>query len=253
MMPAMDWLLPVVAAPFVGSFLGVVVTRFPGFRGMAWGRSRCPSCGHALGAADLVPILSWAARRGRCAHCAAAIGAIHPLVEVAALAIALWTATAMPDPLLWASCALGWTLLALALIDLRCFVLPDAMTLPLLGAGLVVGYLLDPSRALDHAAGAAAGFLAFAAVAAAYRRLRGRDGLGLGDAKLLAAAGAWLTWTGLPSVVLIAAASALAAALFGRAFDGRPLSLARRVPFGPYLALGLWLVWLYGPLEFRFE
>ncbi len=149
--------------------------------------------------------------------------------------------------LLWASLALGWTLLALAAIDLRHYWLPDRLTLPLIPAGLLVAWLIDPGRLEGHALGALAGFLAFAGIGWVYRRLRRRAGLGLGDAKLLAAAGAWLGWPALPGLVVVAAALALAVALV-RAAAGEPLGAATRIAFGPYLALALWPFWLYGPL-----
>jgi leader peptidase (prepilin peptidase) / N-methyltransferase len=149
--------------------------------------------------------------------------------------------------LLWASLALGWTLLALAAIDIRHYWLPDRLTLPLIPAGLLVAWLVDPAALAGHAIGALAGFLAFAGIAWAYRQLRRRAGLGLGDAKLLAAAGAWLGWPALPGLVVVAAGLALAVALV-RAASGERLGAASRIAFGPYLALALWLFWLYGPL-----
>ncbi len=115
--------------------------------------------------------------------------------------------------LLWPSCAFGWTLLALGLIDLRHLVLPDVLTLPLAAAGLVVAWFAAPDAVLDDAAGAVGGFAVFTLVAWGYRRWRGRDGLGAGDAKLLAALGAWVGRPGLPSVVLLASLAALAMAL----------------------------------------
>lgn len=241
------WIFAVLAAPFVGSFLGVLVARLPVGGAVVFARSACPSCHHRLAAADLVPLLSWLASRGRCRHCGASIGAIYPGLEVGALAVAAWAATVTPGWLLWASCALGWTLLALSAIDWRHHSLPDQLTLPLLGAGLAVAYAARPDGIVHHLAGAAAGFAAFAAVRWCYARLRGREGLGLGDAKLLAAAGAWVAWQGLPGVVLIAAVGALAVAL-GGALRGRSLRPESRLAFGPYLSLGTWLVWLYGPL-----
>ncbi len=252
MMPnpfAIDWLFPVAAAPFVGSFLGLLADRLPAGGRVVSGRSACPHCRHRLGPRDLVPVLSWLVARGRCRYCGARLGVFYPAIEIGALAIAVWAASMLGGWLLWAGCALGWTLLALGLIDARHTVLPDELTLPLIGAGLGVAYLIDPALLPDHAIGAAAGFAAFMAVGFAYRRLRGREGLGLGDAKLLAGAGAWVSWWGLPSVVLLAALGALTVAL-GRSIAGRPVSLTDEVPFGSALALALWLVWLYGPLGF---
>ncbi len=104
-----DWLLPVLAAPFVGSFLGLLIARLPVGGAVVLGRSACLACRHPLGPADLVPILSWLLRRGRCRHCGVAISALYPLVELAALGLALWAAAMVSGWLLWASCALGWT------------------------------------------------------------------------------------------------------------------------------------------------
>lgn len=247
-METISWLWPVLAAPFIGSFMGVLVTRLPSSEPVVWGRSACDSCGHRLGALDLVPIASWLALRGRCRYCDAAIAWLYPAIELGAIGIALWAASVADGWLLWATCALGWTLLALALVDWRDSILPDALTLPLLVLGLGMTYLSDPSRLPDSAIGAAAGFLFFVAIGWLYRRLRGREGMGLGDAKLLAAAGAWVAWDGLPSVVLVATALGLAAALV-MALRGRRITGDLSLAFGPALCAGLWIVWLYGPFE----
>ncbi|HYH17479.1 MAG TPA: A24 family peptidase [Azospirillum sp.] len=170
-------------------------------------------------------------------------------VPAAALgaAAAVWAWLALPPWLVPAGCVLGWSLLAMSLIDAREHRLPDVLTLPLIPAGLAVTWWEVPDDAvlLDHALAAVLGYSAFALLAAGYRRLRGRDGLGLGDAKLLAAAGAWVGLAGLPSVVLLAALSGLAVTLVrgwvtGAAVHGVPLA------FGPYLALAFWVVWLHG-------
>ena len=240
------WWWPVAAAPFVGSFIALLAVRLPLGEGVGWGRSRCRSCGAVLRPLDLVPLLSWLWTSGRCRHCAAPVSAFYPAVELGALAVALWAALALPGAALWASCALGWGLLALALIDLRHLWLPDRITLPLIALGLVVAANDEPASLPAHAIGAAAGFAAFAAIAAAYRRLRRREGLGLGDAKLMALAGAWVSWEGLASVVLIAALASLAGLLAMRRHE--PLRADSVLPLGPGLCLGLWLVWLYGPL-----
>lgn len=172
------------------------------------------------------------------------------LLPLAALAVPASLALLLPGepPLrLWAAAGLGWTLLALAAWDLRCGLLPDRLTLPLLLAGLAATALLQPGRLEAHLLGATVGFLSLAALRALYRLLRGREGLGLGDAKLLAAGGAWLGWEGLASVVLWACAAAALSLLPGR-LAGRRLSRYSALAFGPWLALGIWLVWLLGPL-----
>jgi leader peptidase (prepilin peptidase)/N-methyltransferase len=175
------------------------------------------------------------------------------LIEGAAVAIAGWSVVVLPGWIAWVGCGLGWALLTLAAIDWREFVLPDGITLPLTGAGLIFVALVAPADVQDHAIGALAGFGAFAAIAVLYRRWRKRAGLGFGDAKLMAAAGAWVSWTGLPSVVAIAAGAALGvvgARAVLRSRHGRAaMSGGDAIAFGPYLAFGLWWVWLYGPLN----
>ncbi len=239
--------LTLAAAPFIGSFLGVLIVRLPQARPVAFGRSQCDSCGHALGPLDMVPLVSFLALRGRCRYCAASIVPLHPAIEIAAACVALWAATEISGWLLAATALFGWLLLALAVIDWRHYRLPDVLTLPLLLAGLAVSYALDPAGLPDRAIAVIAGFAAFAALGWVYRALRGREGLGLGDAKLLGALGAWVSWIGLPTVVLYAAMLGLLA-VFAASLLGRKLEAAGRVPFGTFLALGGWLVWLYGPL-----
>ena len=239
-----DWLVPVLVSPFVGSFLGVLIGRFPTGQGVVAGRSRCGGCGRALGPAELAPVLSYLALRGRCRGCGGRIGIFHLAIELAAIFVALWAASVDEGARLWADCMLGWALLALGWIDARHMVLPDVITLPLILAGLGFALVVDSGQIVDHAAGAAIGWMIFWSVARIYRSLRGRDGLGQGDAKLLAAGGAWVTWSGLGPVMLLAALIGLAMALIIRLRGGLPTA-ATAIPFGPPLALAIWVVWLY--------
>ncbi len=236
------WLL-LLLAPFIGSFAGVLVRRLPAGRPVVAVRSVCEACGAPLRAIELVPLLSYAIQRGRCRRCTAPIAAFHWQVEVAAVAVAAWAVWADPDRA-WSDCALGWTLLTLGWIDALSFRLPDVLTLPLIPAGLILAWHDEPAVATDHALAAVAGYAAFAAVALVYRRLRGRDGLGEGDAKLLAALGAWTGLAGLGPIVLDAAIAGLAAACV-LSFMGRKVTAALALPFGPYLALAGWIVRLY--------
>ena len=168
---------------------------------------------------------------------------------LATIFLSAWASLVMPHTwLLGATLGLGGVLLALAAIDITSFRLPDLLTLPLTAFGLAVSHWLPGRPFLNHLAGAAGGYIALAGLAWSYRRLRGRDGLGLGDAKLAAAAGAWLGWLPLPSVLLIACAGGLLWALGGALFRGRQ-ALAERIPFGAPLCLAIWIVWLYGPLR----
>ena len=239
---AAGW-LAVLVSPFVGSFLGVLIRRLPEGRPIAWERSRCEDCGAVLGVRDLVPLFSWLAGRGRCRFCKVRLGWFYPGVELAALAIAMIAAIVDSGTDIWLDCALGWWLLALGWIDARHWLLPDALTLPLVIAGLGAALAFDPGGLTDRALGAAIGYLALRFVALLYRKFRGRDGLGEGDAKLLAAAGAWVGASGLPQVVLIAALAGLVAAA-GARLAGARLSATSALPFGPFLALATWLVWL---------
>lgn len=248
------WILLLLAAPCVGSFLGVLIVRLPAGRPVAFDRSACPACGARLGARELVPLVSWVLLRARCRHCGAPVPARYPAIELAALGVALWALAVLPGWLAWAGAGLGWALLALAAIDARHLMLPDALTLPLVPAGLAVAWAVDPALLPGHLVGAAAGFGVIVGIGALYRRWRGREGIGLGDAKLFAGAGAWVSWQGLPSVLLIAAGAALLAELALRARRGPAGGAAeagaagRELPFGPWIAAGLWLTWLYGPL-----
>lgn len=243
-----EMILALAASPLIGSFIANFVARFPTEKSVFVGRSACPHCACKLTVRDLVPLLSWLLSSGRCRHCGHPIAAFYPLIELAAIAVAIAAAAATSGWLLWATCGLGWTLLTLATLDFRHFVLPDALTLPLIPAGLAVAYLREPAELTAHVIGALAGYLLFLLVRALYFRLRAREGLGLGDAKLLAACGAWAAWQNLPGIILVAAAAGLAAALAGRLL-GRPLSLSDRMPFGTFLCFALWLDWLCGPVS----
>jgi leader peptidase (prepilin peptidase)/N-methyltransferase len=154
---------------------------------------------------------------------------------LAAIGIAVLAVALLPPALVWPGCVLGWLLLALALADAAHLLLPDPLTL----AVAVLGLVLAPVAPADALAGAAIGFLLLWAVRSAYRAVRGRDGLGLGDAKLLAAGGIWVGWQGVPLVLLGAALATLAAAVALRRLRGDDA-----VPFGPGLAGGIWVTFL---------
>lgn len=197
--------------------------------------SRCPSCGHRIRAYENIPLLSWIALRGRCSSCHARISARYPLVELscAALFAAIgWRMGAQPQVWLW--CAFGAALLALAWIDWDTTVLPDAITLPLLWGGLLcagLGWTIPPVTAI---AGATAGYLSLWAVYWFFKLATGKEGMGYGDFKLLAAMGAWLGWQALLPIVL---GASVIGAVVGIAMKlGGALREGRYVPFGPFLA-----------------
>ncbi len=231
--------LPIVAAPFIGSFLGVLARRLPEHRPVALARSHCDTCGHTLSPLELIPIASFLMQRGRCRHCHAPIARVHLWIELAAVAVALSAAVCEPDAAwLWADCALGWTLLALGWIDWTHLRLPDVLTLPLILAGLGATALLDAEAAPDHALAAALAYTSLWLIATLYRMWRGREGLGGGDAKLFAASGAWVGLAGLAPVLLIAVAAGLAVAIL----RGGGLRASTVIPLGTCLALATWIV-----------
>jgi len=242
---ALSWLPPVLLAPVIGSFLGVLVLRLPKGRPVVLARSVCDHCGHRLGSRDLIPLLSFALLRGRCRYCGTAIGSFPLTIELAALGVAAWAACTVSSSELWWTCVLGWILLTAAWIDLHTLILPDVLTLPLMLIGLIATAATNPDALLDHALAAALGYLSLAAVAWIYRALRGRDGLGMGDAKLLGAIGAWIGLSELPFALLIAACAGLAAA-GAAALAGKRVTPVTAIPFGPFLAVSGWLLWLYG-------
>ncbi|UZW55511.1 prepilin peptidase [Sphingobium sp. JS3065] len=244
MIHAFPALLGGISGAIAGSFLATLILRWPQGRGIARGRSSCDGCGRVLGATDLVPMISALVQRGRCRTCGAVIDPLHGRVEAGCAIVGALALGFAPDPggIGWA--LLGWLLLTLAVLDKRHFWLPDALTLPLAFLGFTIGLWTTDASMADRVIGAVAGYLALLFVALGYRRLRGRDGLGLGDAKLLGALGAWFGWQALPFILLLAASLGLLAILAAMAM-GRAVHGATRVPLGSFLALaavpGWWL------------
>lgn len=239
-------LMVLAVAPIVGSFLGVLIRRLPRGQSVTFARSACEHCGTRLAAWELIPLVSYAWQGGKCRTCHGMISWFHPLVELAAIGVALSAMSVESDiSRLLVGCALGWSLLALGWIDARWLLLPDVLTLPLVPVGLLVTLLWQPALLSDHIVATCAGYLGLRGIAWVYRALRGYDGIGDGDAKLLAAVGAWLGLAALPIVVLIAALFGLALA-GGQALAGYRLQATTALPFGTYLAVAMWLVWLYG-------
>lgn len=169
-----------------------------------------------------------------------------PIVLDAVVVIWAWITVPMPI-VLPLTCVLGWTLVALAACDAMTYRLPDMLILPLIVVGLALSWWLPEGDIMGHVIGALAGFAIFALIAFAYERARGHEGLGLGDAKLAAASGAWLGWEALPSVILVGAVGGLLFVAVRYATRGRD-ALGSPVPFGVPLCFAFWLTWLYGPL-----
>jgi leader peptidase (prepilin peptidase)/N-methyltransferase len=201
-------------------------------------RSRCPSCGHVLHWHENVPVLGWLLLRGRCSACKSAISARYPLVEAATAALFAACGAAFgaqPSTLLW--CLVVALLLAMALIDLDTTLLPDSLTLPLIGLGLLgalAGWTKVPLA--DSVIGALAGYGSLWLLSYVYSLLRGVPGMAEGDFKMLAGLGALLGWKALPSVLLLSSAVGAAVGLALIAFKNHQRGVP--IPFGPYLAGG---------------
>jgi len=252
---------------FVGSFLNVVIHRLPRMMEREWNeqaaelrgesppaqerfnlatpRSRCPHCGHQISSLENIPLLSFVLQRGRCRHCGAGIGLRYPLVE--ALSALLCVAAVLhfgASTQMLAALPFIWMMIALAFIDLDTQLLPDSITLSLLWLGLLVN-LNGTFVSLGSAVvGAAAGYLLLWSVYWLFKLLTGKEGMGYGDFKLLAAIGAWFGWQMLPlTIILSSAVGALVGiALIVFARHGRNVP----IPFGPYLAAAGLLALFFG-------
>ena len=235
----MTWLPPAlagIAGAIVGSFLATLVIRWPRAEQVVAGRSRCDSCRRALPVVSLIPLVSYLIARGRCRRCGVRIDPLHFQVELASALLAALALALQPNLAGVALATLWLLLLAPALLDARHMWLPDALTVALAVAGLVLGGLIAEVPRTDRLIGGATGYLSLSLVALAYRRWRGREGLGGGDPKLLGAIGLWTGWAALPVIILLAALAGIAGALAtGR---GR----LDRMPFGTLLAIAtiLW-------------
>ncbi len=220
-----------------GQALGVDVQALPALS-LARPRSRCPQCGHQLAWHENLPLLGWLRLGGKCAGCGGRISVRYPLVE--ALTGALFAAAALlggPSAATAVYCAALALLVAAALIDLDTTLLPDDLTLPLIGLGLVAAWQhWTPVTLPDAALGAFFGYFALWAVAFAYKLWRGVQGMAEGDFKLLAGLGALLGWQALPSIILLSSAVGAMVGIFLILFRGHGRNIP--IPFGPYLAGG---------------
>lgn len=253
----------------LGSFLNVVILRLPRMLESAWWQearaalqlpprpprervslhhppSTCPSCGTRIRAWQNVPVVSWLLLRGRCASCRAPISIQYPIVELVTgvmAAICAWRFGWSPQ--LLAALALTACLIALSVIDLRTQLLPDAITLPLLWLGLLIAAVFALFCDVQSAVyGAAVGYLVLWLVYWLFKLIAGKEGMGYGDFKLLAALGAWLGWQSLLPIVLLSSAVGAVTGIVLIA-SGR---LGRRMPmpFGPFLASAGWIMLVWG-------
>ena len=251
----------------VGSFLNVVIHRIPQMMqresdnymamendeppphadryNLLAPRSACPACGHQLSAMENIPVVSYLWLRGRCSECRAPISPRYPAVELltAALsALVVWQLGSSLQGL--AALVLVWMLIALTFIDIDTQILPDDLSLPLLWMGLLLNLNGTFVPLADAVIGAAAGYLSLWCVFWLFRLATGKEGIGYGDFKLLAALGAWLGWTMLPLIVLLSSAIGAIVGLLLILLRGHHRD--KPIPFGPFLALAGLVALLYG-------
>jgi len=270
--PAALILVCVLFGLLVGSFLNVVIHRIPKMMEATWRQearelleqpapkgeetpplfnlvtpgSHCPHCNHRIRWYENVPVVSWALLKGRCSGCKAAISKRYPIIELlTALVAGLCAWRFGYDPWLIFMLYGSFTLLALAVIDLDTTLLPDDLTYPLLWAGLLAAVLgISPVSLPDAVIGAMAGYLALWSLYWVFKLLTGKEGMGYGDFKLLAALGAWLGWQYLPVVVLLSSVVGLVFAVSMMASGS--VKRDQGIPFGPYLAIAGWIALLWG-------
>jgi leader peptidase (prepilin peptidase)/N-methyltransferase len=225
-----------LAGLLLGSFLNVCIYRLPRRESIVWPASRCTACNRRLAWFENVPIVSWLALRGRCRTCGASISPMYPLVELtAAVVFAGGVIVYGPSALLAVRLAFACALIVLFAIDLRHRILPDVITIPGIAAGFAASWFLPPGW-ISSLIGIAGGGGILLAIAEVYYRVRGQEGLGMGDVKMLAMIGAFLGW---PLMVLTLVLASFAGSIVGVALiaSGRG-GMQAALPFGTFLALG---------------
>ena len=260
--------LCVVFGLLVGSFLNVVIYRLPEMMQREWRaeareilelpaeeaqplfnlvtpRSRCPKCGHTIAWYENVPVMSWLILKGKCKGCSTPISKRYPIIELVSGVLAGLCAWHFGyGPWLVFTLFATWVLLAAAMIDADTTLLPDSLNYPLLWAGLLAALLgISPVSLPDAVVGAMAGYLSLWSVYWLFKLLTGKEGMGYGDFKLLAALGAWVGWQYLPLIILLSSVVGLVFTLLATLFGGEKRT---QIPFGPYLAAAGWIALLWG-------
>ncbi|WP_261815933.1 prepilin peptidase [Vibrio gallicus] len=268
--PALFPILATLLGLIIGSFLNVVIYRLPiimerewktefaqaypesklevpsGHYSLSLPRSQCPKCNTQIQARDNIPLLGWLLLRGKCRYCEAKISPRYPLIELLSGALCLVIAIQFGFSL-YAVALLGltWVLICATFIDLDTMLLPDSLTLPLMWAGIALALTGISSITLSQAViGAMAGYLSLWSVYWLFKLVTGKEGMGYGDFKLLAALGAWLGWQALPLIILL---SSLVGLIFGIIqLRLKKQGIEKAFPFGPYLAVAGWIYVIAG-------
>lgn len=267
------WLFPLGSALFgliIGSFLNVVIHRLPIMMERQWrldcadtfpesglakpeGQfnlsqpcSHCTQCKKSIKIIDNIPIVSWLVLKGRCRSCLASISWRYPFVELISALLSLFTAIQFgPNIYCFAALIFLYALITLLFIDLDTMLLPDQITLPLMWLGIALSLMeISPTSLQDSVLGAIFGYLSLWSVYWMFKLATGKEGMGYGDFKLLAALGAWLGWQYLPMIILCSSIVGVFMAIIQLALKGKALNQA--FPFGPYLAISGWIALTWG-------
>jgi leader peptidase (prepilin peptidase) / N-methyltransferase len=269
--PALFYTSVVVLGLVIGSFLNVVIHRLPVILNNNWSRqcrellepeheendaakepfnlirpaSHCPSCGHHIRAIENIPVVSYIFLKGRCAACQTRIPPRYPIIELATAILSVFTALHFGyTQQTVAALAFTWMIIPLCVIDYDEQLLPDCITLPLLWAGLALslaGIFIDSQASII---GAMSGYLCLWGIYHVFKLATGKEGMGYGDFKLLAAIGAWVGWQALPVVILFSSVVGAITGILLIAAKGRQRS--QPIPFGPFLASAGWITLLWG-------
>ncbi|NOI23139.1 prepilin peptidase [Vibrio mediterranei] len=273
------WLFPAFAALFgliVGSFLNVVIYRLPIMMERGWReecaeafpeykiappedkfnlsvpRSACPKCHTPIRIIDNIPVLSWLLLKGKCHHCSHKISARYPLIELLTAAMCATVAWQLGySEYSLALIVFTFVLICATFIDFDTMLLPDQLTLPLMWLGIALALLgISPISLTDSVIGAMAGYLCLWSIFWLFKLLTGKEGMGYGDFKLLAALGAWLGWQHLPLIVLMSSVVGVLFGLIQLRMQKKGIDVA--FPFGPYLAIAGWISALWGEQIIQF-
>ncbi len=240
------FVLPIAGAVLgliVGSFLATLVVRWPQGQSVINGRSKCDGCNRQLNPLELIPVISFVWQRGSCTKCGAPISKHHLAIELTASLIGAVALMVAPNVVGLSGAVFGWLLMTLAALDLDHHWLPDRLTALLAASGLLSALIVEQPTAVDRLFGGLIGYFSLLLIAVIYRTVRGREGLGGGDPKMLGAIGLWLGWQYLPFVLLGASIIGLVIAFVLKS-RSQPVGLESQFPLGSMMALAAFPIWL---------
>jgi len=265
--PGIFYTFVILVGLSIGSFLNVVIYRFPLMLEADWKSqcselleleqedkesitlskpaSTCPHCGHKIRAWENIPVISYLILRGKCSDCRSPISAQYPLIELLTGCLSL--AVAIKFGVTWQTLfalILTWSLIAMSMIDIHKQILPDDITLPLLWLGLIISISAVFTDPVSSIIGAVAGYMILWSVYQLFKLITGKEGMGFGDFKLLALFGAWFGWELLPLIIILSSATGAIIGILMIVLQKQERNTP--IPFGPYLAIAGWISMMWG-------